>query len=209
MQSSSDTIGDTERGFLNKEFGQLKNEITRIAKTSEFNGTRLLLGESPAEDSLRARGNAFPLEIQVGKDYFTDTDSLDNSTSVNTMRIDLREIDTSMGESGLNLGEGVDEGASVISKQSSQGSLSMLDSAITKVSGYRATIGALQSRLQSTINNLGIQAENYTASNSRVRDTDFAEETAKLTQSSILKQSGVAVLAQSNQLPQAALRLLG
>ena len=114
-----------------------------------------------------------------------------------------------MGESGLNLGEGVDEGASVISKQSSQGSLSMLDSAITKVSGYRATIGALQSRLQSTINNLGIQAENYTASNSRVRDTDFAEETAKLTQSSILKQSGVAVLAQSNQLPQAALRLLG
>ena len=209
VQSASDTIGDTERGFLNKEFGQLKEEITRISKTTEFNGTRLLLGESPAEESLRARGNSFPLEIQVGKDYFADADGLDKPAAVNTFRIDLRDIDTSLTESGLNLGESAEVGASVMSKEMSQGSLGMLDKAISTVSGYRATLGAIQSRLQSTVNNLGIQAENFQAANSRVRDTDFADETAKLTQSQILKQSGVAVLAQSNQIPQAALRLLG
>jgi flagellin len=209
VQSSSDTIGDTERGFLNKEFGQLKQEITRISKTTEFNGTRLLLGESPAEDSLRSKGNSFPLEIQVGKDYFKDADGLDKPAAVNTFRIDLREIDTSLGESGLKLGETAEDGASVVNKQLSQGSLQKLDTAITRVSGYRSTLGALQSRLQSTINNLGIQTENFQAANSRVRDTDFADETAKLTQAQILKQAGVAVLAQSNQIPQAALRLLG
>jgi flagellin len=208
VQAASDTIGDTERGFLNKEFSQLKDEITRISKTTEFNGTRLLTGESDIEDSLKTRSNAFPLEIQIGKDYYEDADNVENARTVNTMRIDLREIDASMGDTGLALGEG-EEGIKVADKASSQQSLSQLDTAITKVSGYRATLGALQSRLQSSISNLSVQAENFSAANSRVRDTDFAEETAKLTQGQIIKQSGVAVLAQSNQIPQAALRLLG
>lgn len=208
VQGASDTIGDTERGFLNKEFSQLKDEITRIAKTTEFNGTRLLLGESDREESLNSRSNSFPLEIQIGKDYYADADNVENAQTVNTMRIDLREIDASVGDTGLALGEGED-GVKVSDKASAQGSIATLDSAISKVSGYRATLGALQSRLQSSINNLSIQSENYSAANSRVRDTDFAEETAKLTQGQIIKQSGVAVLSQSNQLPQAALRLLG
>jgi flagellin len=208
VQAASDTIGDTERGFLNKEFSQLKDEITRISKTTEFNGTRLLTGESDIEDSLKTRSNAFPLEIQIGKDYYEDADNVENARTVNTTRIDLREIDASMGDTGLALGEG-EEGIKVADKASSQQSLSQLDTAITKVSGYRATLGALQSRLQSSISNLSVQAENFSAANSRVRDTDFAEETAKLTQGQIIKQSGVAVLAQSNQIPQAALRLLG
>ena len=208
VQGASDTIGDTERGFLNKEFGQLKDEITRIGKSTEFNGTRLLTGESEIEDSLKTRSNTFPLEIQIGKDYFADADNVENAQTVNTMRIDLREIDASVGDSGLALGEG-EGGIKVSDKASSQGSLSTLDSAISKVSGYRATLGAIQSRLTSSINNLSVQAENYSAANSRIRDTDFAEESARYAQTNILKQAGVAVLSQANQSPQAALRLLG
>jgi flagellin len=90
-----------------------------------------------------------------------------------------------------------------------QASISKLDDAISKVSEFRADMGALQNRLYSTISNLSVQSENYSAANSRIRDTDFAEETAKLAQSNILKQGGVAVLAQANQSPGAAMRLLG
>lgn len=210
VQGASDTIGDTERGFLNKEFSQLKDEITRISQSTEFNGTMLIVGDQDAQpEELRNRSNAYPLEIQVGKNYAEALDSQDNGNPVNVIRIDLSEINASVGEDGLNLGQGADEGANVASKGSSQTSLSTLDGAISKVSGYRATLGAIQSRLGSTVTNLSIQSENYSAANSRVRDTDFAEETAKLTQAQILKQAGVSVLSQSNQLPQAALRLLG
>jgi len=209
VQASSDTIGDTERGFLNKEFGQLKSEVTRIAKSTEFNGTRLLTGDTEVEDSLKKNATSYPLEIQIGKDYFADADNIENKNTVNTMRVDLRDINATMGEQGLDLGEEAEEGASVISKTLAQGSLEKLDTAISKVSGYRATIGAIQSRLQSSINNLSVQSENFSAANSRIRDTDFADESAKLAQGNIIKQAGVAVLSQSNQLPQAALRLLG
>jgi flagellin len=113
-------------------------------------------------------------------------------------------------EDGLNLGTSEDdESSSVGTKEHSQKSINVIDEAITKVSSYRSTMGAIQSRLNSTITQLSIQAENNAATNSRIRDTDFAEETAKLAQSSILKQSGVSVLAQSNQIPSLALRLLG
>lgn len=209
VQAASDTLGNTERGFLNKEFSSLKDEVTRITKTVEFNGTPLLVGNlDDAPEALREGANQYPLEIQVGKNYI---DGIDNGDSgpVNTIRIDLSEINAGLGEEGLNLGEGAEEGAHVANRESAQGSLSMLDSALTKVSGYRAMLGAIQSRLGSTISNLSIQTENMSAANSRIRDTDFAEETAKLTQSNILKQAGISVLANANQNPQMALRLLG
>jgi len=210
VQSSSDTIGDTERGFLNKEFSSLKNEITRIAKSTEYNGTLLIGGElDGADEDLASRSNPFPLEIQIGKNYFASLDSKDQAAPVNVLRVDLQDINSTVGEKGLNLGEGVDEGAQVGDKVSAQSSIGMLDTAITKVSGYRSTLGALQNRLNSAMANLSVQAENANAANSRIRDTDFAEESAKLTQTNILKQSGVAVLSQANQTPQLALRLLG
>lgn len=210
VQGSSDTVGDTERGFLNKEFSQLKNEITRIAKSTEYNGTLLIGGElDNAEPSLAARSNNYPLEIQIGKNYFESVDSKDQASPVNVLRIDLQDINSTVGEDGLNLGEGADDGAQVASKESAQASIEMLDTAITKVSGYRSTLGAIQNRLNSAMSNLSVQAENANAANSRIRDTDFADESAKLTQTNILKQSGVAVLGQANQTPQLALRLLG
>ena len=210
VQSSSDTIGDTERGFLNKEFSSLKNEITRIAKSTEYNGTLLIGGElDGADEDLSSRSNPYPLEIQIGKNYFASLDSKDQAAPVNVLRVDLQDINSTVGEKGLNLGEGVDEGAQVGNKVAAQSSIEMLDTAITKVSGYRSTLGALQNRLNSAMANLSVQSENANAANSRIRDTDFAEESAKLTQTNILKQSGVAVLSQANQTPQLALRLLG
>jgi flagellin len=210
VQGSSDTIGDTERGFLNKEFSSLKNEITRIAKSTEYNGTLLIGGElDGADEDLASRSNPFPLEIQIGKNYFASLDSKDQAAPVNVLRVDLQDINSTVGEKGLNLGEGVDEGAQVGDKVAAQSSIGMLDTAITKVSGYRSTLGALQNRLNSAMANLSVQSENANAANSRIRDTDFAEESAKLTQTNILKQSGVAVLSQANQTPQLALRLLG
>lgn len=210
VQGSSDTVGDTERGFLNKEFSQLKNEITRIAKSTEYNGTLLIGGElGDAEPNLAARSNAYPLEIQIGKNYFESVDSKDQASPVNVLRIDLQEINSTVGEDGLNLGDSAEDGAQVASKENAQTSIEMLDSAITKVSGYRSTLGAIQNRLNSAMSNLSVQAENANAANSRIRDTDFADESAKLTQTNILKQSGVAVLGQANQTPQLALRLLG
>ncbi|KAB8029068.1 flagellin [Fluviispira multicolorata] len=211
VQGASDTIGNIERGFLNKEFGQLKDEITRISKTTEFNGTLLLVGnQDDVPDEIKKRSNTYPLEIQVGKNFFESVDGKDEINPTDIIRIDLSNINATVNEEGLNLGTSEeDEKTSVSSKEYSQKSINVIDDAITKVSGYRATMGAIQSRLNSTINQLSIQAENNAASNSRIRDTDFAEETAKLAQTSILKQSGVAVLAQTNQTPQLAIRLLG
>lgn len=212
VQGASDTIGDTERGFLNKEFSALKDEIDRINKSTEFNGTMLLVGDqSNLPEELRNKSNQYPLEIQVGKNYLTESDNAENRNQVNVIKIDLQEINSSTdSEEGLNIGSAENEdGTRVDSKAGAQSSITRLDEAISKVSGYRAYLGSVQSRLGSTVSNLSVQTENYSAANSRIRDTDFAEETAKLTQSNILKQSGVAVLAQANQSPQAALRLLG
>ncbi|RDB35367.1 flagellin [Spirobacillus cienkowskii] len=210
IQGASDTIGNTERDFLNKEFSQLKDEINRISRTTEFNGTLLLVGEQDGiDEEITKRSNTFPLEIQVGKNFFESADSLDNPNPTNVIRIDFSSINASVDEDGLNLGTSEeDDISSVSTKEMSQRSISVIDDAITKVSSFRSTMGAIQSRLNSTINQLSIQAENNAATNSRIRDTDFAEESAKLAQTSILKQSGVSVLTQSNQIPALALRLL-
>jgi flagellin len=211
VQSSSDTIGNVERGFLNKEYTALKDEIDRITNATEYNGTRLLVGNQESLDaSLVNRSNPYPLEIQVGKDYFTSVDEKGQSNPVNVIRIDLQNLNTNTDSNGLNLGRSTEDGGTrVDSKESAQQSIGTLDAAIQKVAEYRSYLGAIQSRLGSTINNLSVQTENFAAANSRIRDTDFADESAKLTQSNILKQAGVAVLSQANQSPQAALRLLG
>ncbi|MBM3383277.1 MAG: flagellin FliC [Betaproteobacteria bacterium] len=211
VQSSSDTIGNTERGFLNKEYTALKDEIDRITNATEYNGTRLLVGNQESLDSsLVNRSNPYPLEIQVGKDYFTTVDDKGQSNPVNVIRIDLQNLNTNTDSNGLNLGRSTEDGGTrVDSKEGAQQSIGTLDAAIQKVADYRSYLGAIQSRLGSTINNLSVQTENFAAANSRIRDTDFADESARLTQSNILKQAGVAVLSQANQSPQAALRLLG
>lgn len=207
IQGASDTIGNTERGFLDKEYVALKNEIDRIASVTEFNGTRLLVGQHDMPAELGG-GNPFPLEIQVGKDYFDGVDAIDQPNPSNIIKIDLQGLNSfTDGEGSLSIGK-AEEGTRVQTKVEAQKSISTLDTAITKVNEYRAYLGAIQNRLGSTIQNLGVTTENLSQAQSRIRDTDFAEETAKMTSSNILQQAGTAVLSQANQQPRIAMSLL-
>jgi flagellin len=181
IQAASDTIGDTERQFADREFQSLKQEMDRIANVTQFNGTPLL------------NGKAGIFEIQVG----THNNPILDRVVYNGERSDA-SLDA------LKLG-----GESVATKQGAQLSLAMIDDSLIRVNSIRADLGAMQNRLQSTINNLSISDENLSAANSRVRDTDFAEEVSEMTKNNILTQAGIAVLGQANSTNQSVLKLLG
>ncbi len=180
VQAASDTIGPTERKFLNVEFEQLVAEMDRIANSTEFNKVPLLNGT----------GAVFDIQIGTRNDPLSDRLTFDASSA-----------DVNVAALGLNL-------ASVADKISAQNSLAAIDSAIVSVSGIRADFGALQNRLQSTINNLQVSVENLSAANSRVRDADIAKSTAELTKNNILMQAGTSVLAQANSSTSSALSLI-
>jgi flagellin len=208
VQASSDTIGNEEREFVDKEFLQLKDEIDRIASSTEFNGTRLLVGSNGVSEDMGTKDNAFPLEIHVSKDYFEDTDAIGQRNPVNIIKIDFQKLNAyTSGDGSLDIGEHED-GARVNTKTAAQTSIGLLDQAIYKVNDHRAYLGAIQNRLSSSVNNLEVQMENLSHAQSRIRDTDFAYETANLTKQSILQQAGTSVLSSANAQPQIALSLL-
>ena len=180
VQAASDTIGPVERQFLNVEYDQLVSEVDRIADGTEFNGTPLLSGTGAI------------LDFQVG---------IRNDPQIDRISFDASKADANSAALGVNL-------TSVADKASAQNSLSAVDSAITSVAAMRADFGAIQNRLQTTVNNLSIAHENLSAANSRVRDVDVAEESAELMRNNILLLAGTAVLAQANQTSAAALSLL-
>ncbi len=211
VQSASDTIGKQEREFLNKEYVQLKDEIDRIALSTEFNGTHLLMGDAAkdfGEELMNGNTGDNPLEIQIGKDYFTENDAIDNRNPINIIKIDMSKLNAfTTGEGSLNLGR-AEDGTKVSTKSDAQNSIATLDAAINRVNEQRAYLGAIQNRFTSTIANLGSQVENLDTARSRIRDTDFAAETAIFTQNNILQQAGTSILGQANQMPQVALSLL-
>lgn len=211
IQAASDTIGIRERQYLNQEFFLLKDEIDRIALSTEFNGTRLLMGpESGIHEELLRTHNSSPLEIQVGKDYFIDSDAITQHNPIDIIRIDTSRIKAlTDGEGGLGLGQSVDEdGTRIDSKKDAQLSIAKIDVALEKVAGYRADLGAIQNRLEKTDKNLSIFMESLTGARSRILDVDFAAETANMMQQTIMQQAGASVLAQANTQPQIALKLL-
>ncbi len=181
VQASSDTIGNTERKFLDVEYQQLKEEIQRITESTKYNGYELLNGT----------GGNIDIQVGVNNDAFRDRISF-NSGAANS----------SLEALGLTA-------ESVATKEGAQLSLAVIDSASTQVNAIRANFGALQNRLVSTSNNLLIADENLSAANSRIRDTDVAAETSEMTRNNILLQAGVSVLGQANQSQQLALKLLG
>lgn len=181
IQSASDTIGETERSYTDMEFQQLKNELQRISQTTEFNEVNLLDGSSDKLD----------FQIGANNDDFEDR-----------IVYDPGKINAGLDALGL-------DSEQVSDKAGAQGSLEKIDSAIKTVSGQRAELGALQNRLLTTSANLETSVENMSAANSRIRDVDYAEATAKNVQNNIMKQAGISVLSQSNQTPQQALRLIG
>lgn len=181
IQSASDTVGETERSYTDMEYQQLKNELERISQTTEFNNVSLLNGE----------GEKLEFQIGANNDDFQDR-----------IAYDTGKINATLDSLGLASEE-------VQTKEGAQGSLEKIDAAINTVSGQRAELGSLQNRLLTTSSNLETSIENMSAANSRIRDVDYAEATAKNTQSNIMKQAGISVLSQANQMPQQALRLIG
>lgn len=179
IQAASDNIGDQERGFLNEEGKQLLEEADRIAKTTRFGDKRLL------------DGSGGDMEFQVGA--FAGKE--------NVIKYSL-SMDATAGQLGI-------DGISVSDKDSARESLQTVDDALQKLGSMRANFGSIQSRLYATTSNLDIQYENLSAANSRIRDADVAKETAELASSAVLQQAAVSVLAQANQFPGVALKLIG
>ena len=178
-QSASDTVGDTEREFIDQEAQQLREEIDRIAESTRF-GDKFLLNGSLDE-----------LEFQVG--VHGDENSVIRYNSQADATASSLQVD------GLDFDD----------KSGARDALEVLDEAITSVGRMRSNFGALQNRLDSTISNLDVQHESVAAANSRIRDADIAKETADLTSSQILQQASIGMLAQANQSKAAALSLLG
>jgi len=188
MQSSNGTLGDDERDALGTEFGQLRDEIDRIANVTEFNGTKLLDGNANATAG-------FKFQVGIGataSDTITATMTKMTSASYGAGNLDLTALDISKtgGQAGA------------------QAALETLDKAIAATSSSRASLGAVQNRLSVTVSNLQSANVNLSAANSRIRDVDVAEESASMTRNNVLSQAGMAVLSQANQLPSAALSLL-
>jgi flagellin len=180
IQAASDTVGDVERGFTDKEFQNMVEEVQRISEVTRFNGIDLLNGKGGM------------LEIQVGTH---------NNPLQDRMIYDSGMTDATATKLGLT-------GLGVKTKAEAQTNLDVLDIAIKMVNENRSSLGALQNRLQSTINNLNVADENLSAANSRIRDADMAAESSELAKYNILTQSGVAVLSQANQNSMMALKLL-
>lgn len=179
VQSASDTVGDTEREFIDKEAQQLLAEVDRIAESTKFGDKHLL------------NGSLDELEFQIGADG-----------SENSIIRFSADADATAGALDV-------DGIDFTDKSGSRDALETLDSAINKVGGIRASFGAMQNRLDSTIANLDTSHESMSAANSRIRDADIAEESAKLASAQILQQASVGMLAQANQSQASALRLIG
>lgn len=181
IQASSDTVGDKERGYINMEVSQLKDEVERIARTNKFGKTSLLDGT----------GQKFDIQVGVNNNDFEDRISFDSSNlNATTDELGISSIDFS-------------------SKAGAQDFLMVVDDAQAKVNGYRANLGAIQNRLQSATENLGVQHENLSAANARIRDADIAASASETARNTVLLQASTGVLAQANQQPGLALKLIG
>ncbi|ATH06457.1 flagellin [Halobacteriovorax marinus] len=181
VQAASDTVGDQERQFSDLEFQNLVQEVDRIAGSTKFNGRDLLTGEGETAD----------FQVGIMNDDFND-------------RISYRPQDSAATTDAIGIA-----GLSVGSKEGAQENLENIDAALNKINGNRASLGALQNRLQSTISNLDVKTENLSSANSRIRDTDIAQTSSELTKANILTSASTSVLAQANSSQNAALKLVG
>jgi flagellin len=181
VQAASDTVGDIERGFINKEVQQLKNEMQRIAKTTRWGDQNLLDGS----------GKEYAFQVDINNDDFADRIGFDASQQDATI--------SNLGVDGFDFSD----------KGDARQALEVLEAAQRTVNGYRANLGAIQNRLISTSDNIGVAVENFSAANSRIRDTDVAQSSAELARNNILLNASVSVLGQANAQPGSALKLIG
>lgn len=180
IQAASDTLTDSDRSKSTLEYNQLKNELERIAQSTEFNGKKLLNGNGPQ------------LDFQVGVGDHTADDVISYSSK-----------NINAGISALGVSD-----VSISTKISAQNSLGKIDGALDKIGSQRSQLGSIQNRLQTSSNNLSVYSENMSAANNRIRDTDYAVEAANAARNSIITATGSAVLAQANTSGQAALKFI-
>jgi flagellin len=191
-QSSNGVIDNIQRSALQNEFSALTSEIERIAVTTKFNGLNLLKG---GDD----------LTFQIGFDGGSTSQLTYGAVDVRLAGMGLAQVGSSTSTFSI-IGQ---SNSAVDSQTSARSALDAIQLAITSVNQKRGSLGALESRLEVTINNLQVARENFKAAESRIRDVDVATEAAELTRLNILQQAGAAVLAQANQAPQIAVQLLG
>jgi len=187
-QSSTGTVGSTERQTIQLEFNSLRNEVDRITQSTTFNGQGLIDG---ALASSVASANHVVLQIGVNSNANSQINlneemnlSAITSTALSIQNLSLTNIDAALT------------------------ALASLNTAISSVAQGRGKVGAVQNRLTRTINNLGVTIENLQAAESSIRDADIAEEIAELTRNQILVQSATAMVGQANMIPQSILQLL-
>lgn len=180
MQAATDTVGDVERGFTDKEVKSLVEEVERISNVTRFNDKHLLNGTT---------GN---LDFQV---------DINNNPEYDRIVYEASRVNTTTDHLGI-------VGLTVKTKQDAQENLAKVDSAINVLNDGRSGLGGLQSKLQATMRNLSIHEENLAAANSRIRDTDIASETSEMAKQNILATSGTSILVQANVNSTMALRLI-
>ncbi|MCG7334345.1 flagellin Hag [Sporosarcina sp. ACRSM] len=189
VQSANDTNdNDTDRAAIQKEVDQLAKEITRISETTQFNGKTLMNGSFASTG-----GSALTFHIGANKDQ---------DVTLNISKMDATSLSVGTGDS--KTGSGID----VSTQAAANTAIETINEAIKTVATERSNLGAMQNRLEHTINNLGTSSENLTAAESRIRDVDMAKEMMEFTKNNILTQAAQAMLAQANQQPQGVLQLL-
>nr|WP_282920928.1 flagellin [Mobiluncus sp. Marseille-Q7826] len=234
VKGANDTNDDKARAYVEQEMAQLKEEIYRVGASTNFDGRKLLwngkeikadttVGEGKPEiaedtvqsgwwDKAKGAGNAGKggiLQFQVGANGQSRVDDID---------VQLADLATILKESGMKAysrdgkpaaaGGGGGSNPVLTTHALFQAEIGSIDKAIASVSKLRSDFGSVQNRFEHTINNLNVAVENLSASESRIRDTDMAEEMMQFTRSQILQEAGTSMLAQANQVPQTVLSLL-
>ena len=191
VQSANGTNSTAERTALNEEVTELKKEIQRIGTDTSFGGELKIFGGSTIDKSLaKLQGG---VKFQVG------------SHANQTIGVTFNSMSTMLG----GVAPGTMTGVNLSTASQSQTAITNLDTMIANVDKYRATLGATQNRLESTISNQENVIENVSDARSRIKDVDYASETAKMAQQQILQQASTAMLSQANQKNSIALNLLG
>jgi flagellin len=193
-QASTGTYNSTQRGIIDSEYQAMASEITRIANATDFNGIYLLNGNLSGTHSGAGLNSTGELKVHFG----SGNDSAEDYYHV--------EIGNSTASA---LGVGLDAGNSISTQELAQQSLDKINEAIVSKDKIRADLGALQNRLENTVTNLQIQAENLQAAESRISDVDVATEMTQFVRNQILSQAATAMLSQANSLPRMAMQLIG
>ena len=196
-QAATGTYDSTQRLMIESEYQAMASEITRIAKATDFGGVYLLNGNLSGDANVKGMKSTGSLRIHFG----TGNDSAEDYYDITIGMVTASALGVGAGAKGA--------GASISTQSAAQAALSALTYAIVSKDAIRASLGALQNRLESTVSNLKIQAENMASAESRISDADVALEMTQFVRAQILAQSGVSMLAQANAMPRMALALIG